>query len=171
MKQLLPDANSPFSLTCHLSEEIMHTRHEQAVIPHPTSLFDFSDVDEQQDQPAIRPKKPLKIRSRTVSSAGDIEFLDDCFDDEETPVFTTDEKLDLHVVLLEQSCAELHDAIEHRDYGVMDDVLSWLADKAWRPFSFMVCAAIAGVDTEVFLSQITMHLQQCQVNFQSKLMM
>lgn len=136
----------------------MQTRHD-VIQQHPTHLFDFGDVDENQHQPAVA-KKVTKIRSRTVSSAGDIEFLDDCFDVEAAPVFTTDEKIDLHLVLLEQSCAELHDAIEHRDYGTINDVLSWMTETAWRPLSFMVCAAIADVDTEVFLSQINMHLQK-----------
>lgn len=96
----------------------------------------------------------------------DAEDLFENMDDaaETAPVFTTDENLDLHRVLLEQSCEQFHEAIQNHDARLMQDIWSWFMDTSWRPFSFRVCAALAEVDTEVFLFQAATQLSKIWPN-------
>lgn len=133
---------------------------------HPIQLFDFSDIDDEDDvqTPSQQTIRTLpKIRTRIVC-ANDSDTLEDCFDTEPPPVFSFDEKVELHKVLLEQSCNELNEAIQTRDYDVMQDILSWFDDATWRPYSFPVCAALSDVEPDVFLSQIALHLHKNGIN-------
>lgn len=141
--------------------QTVSTKHHQ-----PITLYAFMGGG---DEPVSEKKKPSsaslrKVRTRVVSSAGDTGFLDECFDNEAPPVFTLEENIDLHRVLMEQSCNELHEAFEAKDYVVMRDILSWINNDAWERFSFLVCAAIVDIDPEVFRSQIAMHMKDYNIS-------
>lgn len=132
----------------------------------PITLYAFMGSGE---EPISEKKKPStgairKVRTRVVFSAGDTGFLDECFDNEAPPVFTPEENIDLHRVLLEQSCNELHEAFKAKDYVMLRDILSWIRDDSWQRFSFLVCAAIVDIDPQVFRYQISMHMKDYNIS-------
>lgn len=118
--------------------------------PHPALQPDFVLDDQEWSMP---------IQDEDAEDL--FESLDDA---EPAPVFTTDESLDMHRVLLEQSCEQFHEAIQNQDARLLQDIWSWFLDTSWRPFSFRVCAALAEVDTEVFLYQAATQLSKIWPN-------
>lgn len=136
---------------------------------HSIPLYAFMGVGDEpvKDEPVKKEKREAqvrKVRTRTVSSAGDTGFLDECFENEEKPSFTTDENIELHRVLMEQSCNDLHEAFENKDYMAMRDILSWIRDDSWEAFSFLVCAAIVDIDPVMFRDQISMRMNQLNIS-------
>lgn len=129
-------------------------------------LFDLPDIPQEHRHgekkwPLLQPD--FKLDDQLLCLPVHAEDAEDLFEicEEKTeagPAFTLDENLELHTALLKRTCEEFHEALDTRDYPLMQDIWSWFLDKSWRPFSFRVCAALAEVDVEIFLFQLSMQL-------------
>ncbi|MGK9452710.1 hypothetical protein [Acidithiobacillus caldus] len=141
-----------------------HPGAELSIVP----LFDLPDMHPEHQQQVEKKRSILQSDFKLDDSplclpvhAEDAEDLFEiCEENTETPAFTLDENLELHVALLRRTCEEFHEALTTRDYPLMQDIWSWFLDTSWRPFSFRVCAAIANVDTDVFRFQLSLHLKK-----------
>ena len=141
-------------------------KHAAEVNLHCIALFEMPDAEAGLVQPvsnnAHKTTVAKLVTDRHPADMDDVTFLDDCFESESAPPFSTDEKLELHRALLERSCEELREAIETENHSLMDDVRSWFQDTSWRPYSFRVCAAIEGVDPEIFLTQMAIQMKKSE---------
>lgn len=145
----------------------------------PIAVVPLFDVAEYAPQPVIKSKSestaatvPIAfIPAAAWNQPIDVEDAEDLFDDlahdlgDPALIFTTDEQIELHKVLLQQSCEQFGEALTNRDTRLLQDIWSWLVDTSYRAFSFRVCAAISEVDPEVFLFQMKANLLKLWPNF------